>query len=53
MTSHPVAYEFLTLQLNSLQRASIEDRVSQRDMHLGKLVFQMLLYGECYENVYT
>ena len=34
-------------------RESFEVHESQRDVRLGKLVFQMLLCGECYENVYT
>jgi len=53
MPSHPVGHVFLTLQWNSLGRASFEVHESQRDLRLGKLVFQMLLCGECYENVYT
>jgi len=48
-----VGHVFLTLQWNSLGRASFEVHESQRDLRLGKLVFQMLLCGECYENVYT
>jgi hypothetical protein len=62
MPSHPVAHVFLTLQWNSLGRASFEAHESQRDVRLGKpytkyysgkLVHQILLSGECYENVYT
>jgi hypothetical protein len=53
MPSHPVGHVFQTLQWNSLGRASFEVHESQRDLRLGKLVFQMLLCGECYENVYT
>ena len=53
MPSHPVGHVFLTLQWNSLGRASFQVHESQRDLRLGKLVFQMLLCGECYENVYT
>jgi hypothetical protein len=53
MPSHPVAHVFLTLQWNSLGRVSFEVHESQLDVRIGKLVFQMLLRGECYENGYT
>jgi hypothetical protein len=38
--------------VKQLKRASFEVYESQRDVRLGKLVFKMLLCGECYENVY-
>jgi hypothetical protein len=44
---------FLMLQWKSLGRASFEVHESQRDVRLGKLVFQMLLCGEYYETVYN
>jgi hypothetical protein len=42
MLSHPVSHVFLTLKLNSLRRASFEVHESHY-----KLIFQMLLCGEC------
>ena len=45
MLSHPVGHVFLALQWNSLCRASFEVHESQRDLRLGKLVFQILLCG--------
>jgi hypothetical protein len=51
--SHPVGHVFRTLQWNCLGRASFEVHESQRDVRPGKLVFQMLVCGECYEDVYT
>jgi hypothetical protein len=47
MPSHPVIQVFLKLQWNSLGRAPFKVHESQRDLRLGKLVFQMLLSGEC------
>jgi hypothetical protein len=52
--SYPISHVFLTLQWNSrLERASLQVHESQRDVRLGKLVFQMLHSRECYENVCT
>jgi hypothetical protein len=54
MPNHPIAHVFLTLQWNCcLGRASFEVREGQRDVRLGKQVFQILQSRECYENVYT
>jgi hypothetical protein len=46
MPCHPLALVFLTLKWNSTGRALFKAHESQRNMHLGKLVFQMSLCGE-------
>jgi hypothetical protein len=51
MPSHPVVHVFLTLQWNSLRKASLGVHESQQDVGLGELVFQTLQCGECYKNV--
>jgi hypothetical protein len=53
MPSHPAVHVFLTLEWNSLGRASFEVHDSQRDVRLGKLIFQAYRRGQCYENFYT
>jgi hypothetical protein len=53
MPTYLVTHVFLTLQWKSLGTALLEVHESQRDVHLRKLIFQMLLCGECYETVYT
>ena len=39
--------------VEQLRESFVRVHESQRDLRLGKLVFQILLCGECYENVYT
>jgi hypothetical protein len=47
----PVAQVFLDATVEHLRESFIEVYESQRDVRLRKLVFRMLLCGECYENV--